>query len=224
MSEPGRLHWWNQQLHLSLQPAVHRLVLPNVHCGPDGFLWCLPLYPLPPFVKIVLNSCCQKQANTVRWNKFPALLIHVRKEECAVHLQTTPPIAVAVRLVGKVRVHFALRWHKWFHRLLVQVQIFWFHLLIIHSSLSSFMLFLLLVAKWCCNGASYKRYRTTLQWGCERMQEKPLQKRRSLHKQPRELCVQMSAWLQRTQLSDWYWRLHAQWVFPSSHSIYTCNV
>lgn len=71
----------------------------------------------------------------------------------------------------------------------------------------------LLFAGGSCNGASSTRYRTTLQWGCERMQEKPLQKWRPLHKQPRELRVQLSAWLQRTRLSDQHRRLHTQWVF-----------
>lgn len=43
----------------------------------------------------------------MRRSKFPVLPIHVKKEECAVHLQIIPLIPVDVPLVGKV--HAAAR-------------------------------------------------------------------------------------------------------------------
>lgn len=45
-----------------------------------------------------------KQVNTVRWNRFPVPLIHVRGEEYVVRLQTTPLTPVGVPLAGKVYV------------------------------------------------------------------------------------------------------------------------
>lgn len=42
------------------------------------------------------------QVNTVRWNRLPVLLFHVRREECVAPLQTTPLSSVYVPLVGKV--------------------------------------------------------------------------------------------------------------------------
>lgn len=47
------------------------------------------------------------QVNTVRWNKFPVPLIHVRGVECVVHQQITRLTPVDVQLVGKV--HAAVR-------------------------------------------------------------------------------------------------------------------
>lgn len=46
-----------------------------------------------------------KQGSTVRWNRYPVPLSHVRGEECVVHLQTTLLTPVDVLLAGKVCVY-----------------------------------------------------------------------------------------------------------------------
>lgn len=111
--EPRRLYRWSQQLFLPMYSAIHRLVISHFHridlwaCNSSLFSSQLILAKI--FIYMFLSSlkmcALSKQVNTVRWNRFPVLLIHVRGEECVVQLQTTPLTLVGVPLAGKVRVY-----------------------------------------------------------------------------------------------------------------------